>query len=174
VAGHYCLQALLVWPDDANPYNNLGQKNTLVGKTQSPAQFTFAIHNQASVRRRFELEADMYVIPDLAPCPEQPPGGAPGRGGRPQSRLEESRAHWQEALRKQAYGLFPVTNAWQLSIQPTSFDLAPGETKNVDVSIQPRSTPFTGTQAFNIHGFATPPNGPRLLVGGVTLLVEGS
>src|SRR5262249_14617037 len=29
--GHYCLQALLNWADDANPDNNLGQKNTQVG-----------------------------------------------------------------------------------------------------------------------------------------------
>jgi hypothetical protein len=29
--GHYCLQAFLDWPDDANRENNLGQKNTTVG-----------------------------------------------------------------------------------------------------------------------------------------------
>ena len=60
IPGHYCLQALLVWPDDANPANNLGQKNTQVGTMLSPAVFSIPVHNGASVPRRFEIEADMY------------------------------------------------------------------------------------------------------------------
>ena len=34
--GHYCLQAELNWPDDANPDNNLGQENINVKKLNSP------------------------------------------------------------------------------------------------------------------------------------------
>ena len=166
--GHYCLQALLVWPDDANPENNLGQENTNVGKMHSPAEFKFPVHNRAAVRRRFQLEADMYRIPAPAPCSEQPeiPRGS--------DRYTESRARWAHALRAQAYGRFPVTADWRVAISPAELELDPGETRDVMVSIERVAGAFSGTQAFNIHGFASPPNRPRTLVGGVTLYVEGS
>src|ERR1043165_3919071 len=45
--GHYCLQARLVWPDDANPSNNMGQKNTQVVQAHSPAVVDFAVRNDA-------------------------------------------------------------------------------------------------------------------------------
>ena len=167
-AGHYCLQALLVWADDANPENNLGQENTNVGKPHSPAHFDFTVHNDASVRRHYELEADMYRLPELQDCREEPP---PSRYG---SRLAESRARWERALQGQGYGRFPVTSDWRVTIRPSNFDLAAGASQNVSVDIEHPAGPFTGTQAFNIHGFATPPNGPRRLAGGVTLFVEGS
>ena len=66
--GHYCLQAQLVWPDDANPDNNRGQKNVQVGKAHSPAVFDIQVHNDADVRRTFTFEVDEYTIPPLDPC----------------------------------------------------------------------------------------------------------
>ena len=45
--GHYCLQAQLSWGDDANPDNNLGQKNVTVAAIQSPAAFSFMVRNEA-------------------------------------------------------------------------------------------------------------------------------
>lgn len=71
-SGHYCLQAFLDWPDDANPDNNLGQENTNVGVMQSPATFTSTVNNAASVSRRYQLEADMYQLPQRDPCPPRP------------------------------------------------------------------------------------------------------
>jgi len=166
--GHYCLQALLAWPDDANPNNNLGQKNTQVGKVSSPAQFAIAVHNEATVRRRFEIEADMYQLPVLPACSDQ--RAAPPKEGR----YAESRARWDAARHTQGYGMFTVTAAWKVSINPSAFDLAANQTTNVAISIEPAAGPFEGTQPFNIHGFASPPTGPRVLAGGVTLYVQGS
>jgi len=166
--GHYCLQALLVWGDDANPNNNLGQKNTQVGKVESPATFSIPVHNQATIRRRFEIEADMYDLPVLPSCSEQRPPS------RENGRFAESQARWAEALRTQRYGMFPVTPAWKVLITPEAVDLGPGASTTIAVSIEPTAGPFTGTQAFNIHGFASPPTGPRTMAGGVTLLVQGS
>jgi hypothetical protein len=166
--GHYCLQALLVWADDANPENNLGQENTNVGKLHSPAHFDFTVQNEASVHRRFELETDMYRLPELPDCGEET------KPTRYRSRLEESRARWARALNAQGYGSFPVTPAWRVTISPSNFDLAAGASRNVSVDIEYMAGTFDGTQAFNIHGFATPPEGQRQLAGGVTLLVEGS
>lgn len=173
--GHYCLQALLVWADDANPDNNLGQKNTQVGSLHSPAMFSFVVHNEASVPRRFELEPDMYRLPDLEPCGDQSESASlvVTKGVAP-SRLAESHLRWARALRAQSYGMFTVSDAWRVTIDPASFDLAPDATRTVDVSIEPTAGAFTGRQAFNIHGFASPPDGPRLLIGGVTLYVEGN
>jgi hypothetical protein len=66
---HYCLQAVLVWSDDANPFNNLGQKNTQVGKIHSPAVFSIDVQNQATVRRHFDIEADTTSFRNSRPVP---------------------------------------------------------------------------------------------------------
>lgn len=166
--GHYCLQALLLWSDDANPNNNLGQKNTQVGKMKSPATFSIPVHNQATITRRFEIEADMYQLPKLQPCLEQ------DQPSREKGRFAESQARWAQALRTQGYGMFPVTTDWKITITPNAFDLGPDAFTEIAVSIERTSGVFVGTQAFNIHGFASPPTGPRTLAGGVTLFVQGS
>jgi hypothetical protein len=167
--GHYCLQALLLWSDDANPENNLGQKNTQVGTLHSPAKFKFPVHNRASVRRQLDLEPDMYRLPRLPPCGDTPP-----RKDRRPSRLAESQARWEWARQTQGFGLFPVTAAWIITIEPNHFWLAPDQSQDVEVTIDSAQVPFIGTATFNIHGFATPPGGTRVPVGGVTLSVEGS
>jgi hypothetical protein len=167
--GHYCLQALLVWSDDANPNNNLGQKNTHVAKLQSPAVSSIEVRNRTGVERHFELEADMYQLPTLPSCSNEPP--PPRMAGR----YAESKTRWEAALRKQAYGRFPVTSDWILTISPKSFALGPNASINVSVAIGRASgASFSGTQPFNIHGFASVAGRPRSLVGGVTLLVEGN
>jgi hypothetical protein len=168
LAGHYCLQAQLECWDDANPNNNLGQKNVHVGKLASPATFSFAVQNTASVRRRFELQTDMYQLPTLGSCGEQQP--PPRVGGR----LAESRQRWTRTLSVQGYGKFPVTPAWKVTMSATEFDLEPKETRQIGVSIEPTAGVFSGSQPFNIHGFATSPNGSRRLAGGVTLTVQGT
>ena len=173
--GHYCLLAQLIWSDDANPNNNLGQKNTLVGETHSPAQFVFTVTNEATVARRFELEVDVYSIPELPRCSDAPSlettrlGSAKNAG-----RYAESQARWAAALLKQAYGMFPVTGGWKVTISPQDFELAADGSRDVNVSIEFAAGKFIGAENFNIHGFATPPDGPRKLVGGVTLNVQGS
>ena len=167
IPGHYCLQATLVWPDDANPNNNLGQKNTQVGALHSPAVFVVPVHNDAGVARRFEIEADMYTLPELPSCTEQP---APREK---QDRYAESQARWSGALRQQAYGMFPVTAEWRVSISPSEFELAANGSTEITVTAEPAAGSFSGTQSFNVHGFARPSTGPRMLAGGVTLHVLG-
>jgi hypothetical protein len=166
IPGHYCLQALLVWSDDANPFNNLGQKNTQVGKAQSPAAFTIEVHNQAAVQRRFEIEADMYQLPVLAPCGDSRALSAAG------GRYAGSKARWEAALRTQAYGLFPIKPTWSVVIMPRAFDLGPNASVSLSVSIEPVGGAPGGVQPFNIHGFAAAAGRERALVGGVTLYVE--
>ena len=168
IPGHYCLQALLAWPDDANPNNNLGQKNTQVGQLHSPAVFQVTVHNDATVRRHFDFEVDMYRLPSQPPCEEHRlPQRKPGR-------FAEAQARWDYARRTHGYGRFPVSSDWKVSVNPAGLDLDGGQTTTVQVSIEPAAGTFAGQQAFNLHGFAAPANGQRVLAGGVTLLVQGS
>ena len=75
--GHYCLQAELNWPDDANPDNNLGQENITIKKLNSPnATFTFPLRNDSAFARTLRLEADGYAIPAREPCPDRRPADA--------------------------------------------------------------------------------------------------
>ena len=170
-AGHYCLQAWLDWPDDANPENNLGQENTDVGKLHSPASFSFVVRNRASVTRRYLLEADMYRLPELDPCLPQPE--ADNRGAQRITRLQESRRRWAKALVTQGYGNFPISPEWKITIDPKTFTLAANHEIQVKVEIKYLLGIFIGQEHFNIHAFASGPHQEREIVGGVTLVVEG-
>jgi hypothetical protein len=167
IAGHYCLQARLDWADDANPDNNLGQKNVDVGVAHSPARFTFRLRNAASVRRGFVLEADAYQLPALRPCDDRPPPRAP-------TRIAESRARWQVALREQGRGTSPVPADWTVRIVPRELTLAPDEERTIQVAIEPRDPAFIGTRSFNIHAFVIGNGNDHQLAGGVTLQVTRS
>jgi hypothetical protein len=170
--GHYCLQAFLDCPDDANPDNNLGQENVQVGKLASPAKFQFAVRNIAAVRRAIVFEADTYELPARTPCGDD---YARQFGERPfTSRLNESRAHWVWARRTQAYGAFPVPDDWSVRIEPSRVVLDRDQEQTVDVTIEPRGPAFAGQKAFNIRGFAlSADNATRQPIGGVTLHVTG-
>jgi hypothetical protein len=163
--GHYCLQAQLSWADDANPDNNLGQKNVTVAAAQSPAEFAFVVRNEASVTRRFVLEADCYLLPRLRPCGED----ADSRDRQPTPRLVESKRRWAAALQEQSYGQFPVPNDWSVQIVPDRLSLEPREEATVQVLIEPTDPTFRGSKNFNIHTFALDESGAREMTGGVTL-----
>ena len=162
--GHYCLQARLDWLDDANPDNNVGQKNVNVRRLLSPAQFEFNVRNDASIPRRFALEADAYRLPDLQDCDER-------QRGQYKNRVEESRARWAQAKRTQSYGLFPVPEDWTVEIRPHAFGLDPREEQTVQVTIEPSNPGFTGSKTFNVHVFTADEREQRWLLGGVTLAV---
>jgi hypothetical protein len=173
--GHYCLQARLVWPDDANPSNNLGQKNTQVVQAHSPAAIDFAVRNDAGMRREFHFEADAYAIPPVPACPPAPAPPTPRdrAAATTQGRLAESRTRWAAALATQGYGRFPLGPGWTVAFEPSHPSLGPGEQINVRATIEPPAV-LTGRHAVNIHGFATPARRSTVLAGGVTLLVERS
>lgn len=166
--GHYCLQARLDWPDDANPDNNLGQENTNVGVLQSPAHFTFRVRNRAATERRFVYAVDDYALPDLPPCREV-------QSERPkilQTRLKESKRRWAAALSAQGYGLLAPPAGWNIQITPDKETLGPLEEIEVRVSIEPSSQGWRGKKAFNINAFSISRREERVFEGGVTLRVE--
>lgn len=173
--GHFCLQARLEWWDDANPDNNLGQENVNVGVAHSPAEFTFLLRNDASVDRRFALEADAYRLPELPPCDEQaPPSRDPARGQEPRrpTRLAESRARWERTLREQGYGSAPVPPGWSVRIEPAELALEAGGERPIRVMVEPPAGSGGPPTPLNVHAFALGGDGRRTLAGGVTLVVE--
>jgi len=154
-AGHYCIQVELLWPDDANPYNNLGQENINVQKLASPATFQFTLRNDSRFRRRYELRADAYERPRRIPCPERPPN-APPRGG------IEADPFALHRLKNH-----PVPEGWKVEFQPSDVIVLPGEEEQLVTVIVTAPAGFVGRQPINVNAF----DGDELM-GGVTLYAE--
>jgi hypothetical protein len=150
--GHYCLQVELLWDDDANPANNMGQSNTDVKPLNSPhATFTFPVRNERPDRTAVTLAVDSYAIPQLEACDDIPHE----RGRR--SRLEQHRAE-----------AWAVPAGWRVEVDPSQLVLAPGDQADVTVDITAPDG-FVGRQAVNVHARS----GGDLL-GGVTLYLDGN
>jgi len=145
--GHYCIEVLLEWLDDANPANNRGQENTTVGKLHSPAKFEFLVRNATMEPHAYRLEVDTYRIPELPPC-DQPQGG------------------WETRHSRRAYAIPP---GWSVRVDPGEVPLLPGEERTIRIDVEAPEG-FRGRQQFNVNAF----HDGDLLAGGVTLYVEGS
>ncbi|MEU1286958.1 NEW3 domain-containing protein [Kitasatospora sp. NPDC005856] len=150
--GHYCLQVELLWDDDANPADNLGQSNTDVKPLNSPhATFAFPVRNDRPERATVTLTLDGYAVPPLDACGEDRPPE------QQRSRLERHRVeHW------------PIPNGWRVTVHPAEVTLDPGERAEVTVDVTAPDG-FAGRQAINVHAGV----GSELL-GGVTLYVDGT
>lgn len=161
--GHYCLQVEAVWADDANPLNNLGQENTNVKPLNSPhAAFAFPVRNDERRERRLRLEADSYELPVLRSCDHERPAPTPTPSATERERrVAAARARHDRA----AHGVPP---GWQVVIDPAELTLAGQEEREVAVDVTAPDG-FSGRQAFNVNVFEA-----ALLVGGVTLYVEGT
>ncbi|HEX8069634.1 MAG TPA: hypothetical protein VF546_06765 [Pyrinomonadaceae bacterium] len=162
IPGHYCLRVRLVWPDDANPHNNLGQENTDVRPLNSPhAQFRVPVRNAARRRRILRLEPDAYEIPPRPPCDSNRPAR--------ETALTEAEieGHRREARARHNRAAFPVPPAWRVEVLPAQVELEPESQQVVTVAITAPDG-FHGRQAFNVNAFEG-----ATLVGGVTLYVRG-
>jgi hypothetical protein len=148
--GHYCLQVELLWDDDLQPANNLGQHNVDVKALNSThATFTFPVRNDRPERREITIELDGYAIPPLDPCD----GERQERGG---------------PLARHQRWAWPVPDGWRVTADPSDLKLAPGDSADVTVDITAPDG-FSGRQAVNVNAISDP-----YLLGGVTLYVEGS
>lgn len=172
VPGHYCLLVRLVWPDDANPKNNLGQENTNVGLATSPAVFAFPVRNEDMIRKRIHMTADAYVIPAKISCRQKPTKKDSDKRYSTQKRRDifippsEEKADWTFARVRHDPKAFPIPAGWAVDIQPAEFELGPGAAQHVKVSITPPND-FGGDRPFNINAMYG-----AVLLGGVTLTVK--
>jgi hypothetical protein len=160
IPGHYCLQVVLDWFDDANPLNNVGQTNTDVRPLNSPrATFAFPVHNGGRKVRRAQLDIDGYVLPARERCSEEPAASGDITNEERQRRMRHAIAHHSAHRR--------LPEGWQVNLAPETFSLEPGETREVTVEAMAPDG-FTGRMALNVNAFEGP-----VLLGGVTLYAEG-
>lgn len=161
-AGHYCIQVLLDWMDDVNPYNNLGQENTDVGMSHSPADFTFTLRNDTRETQTYRFEVDTYQIPKLLPCDKRE---IKVEGQRRFNRLVGEQV---EAVPDQHdRSNYPVPVGWSVEIDPVAPKLEPNQEQVIEAKITPPDD-FKGRQLFNINA-----NNRYGLAGGVSLYVVG-
>lgn len=169
--GHYCIKVRLVWADDANPKNNVGQENTNVAAASSPAMLAFPVHNDDAIRKLVHMTADAYVVPARLRCGEQPEKRDSDRHDPKHRRQDvfipttEEVANWTLARVRHGVEAFPIPAGWSVDISPVQFGLAPGGVQVVTVTITPPDD-FRGEHSFNVN--AMHGNG---LLGGVTLTV---
>lgn len=158
--GHYCIQVDLIWSDDANPANNLGQENVNVKPLNSPhAVFTFPVRNDANRPRTLRLAADSYRLGAPVPCePQRPPRNAAEAERQRAARRAAAQARHDRAA-------YPVPPGWRVAL-PGEVELRPGEERVVTVDITAPDG-FVGERVFNVNAWDE-----NLLVGGVTLTVH--
>ena len=151
VAGHYCLQVELVWTDDADQGNNVGQTNLDVKALNSPnATFNFPVRNNGLHPARLRMAVDAYRLRPLAPC-ENSADGQPRQG--------------RIALHRPEANALPA--GWQVAVDWNPDDLlAPGEERPVIVKVT-AADGFVGDLDVNVNAFDR-----ERLVGGVTLRVH--
>ena len=161
--GHYCLQVRLIWPDDAEPGNNLGQENTNVKALNSPhAAFDFLLRNEAGQRRLLRLVPDVYRPGARPTCAEDETPAA-----NPHLTPREIAIRRRTAETEHGRGRFPVPPGWTVAIAPEEAALDPGEERTVTVDVTAPDG-FAGEQAINVNAFFG-----ETLAGGVTLIVTG-
>jgi len=160
--GHYCIQVQLIWSDDANPNNNLGQDNTDVQPLHSPATFSFPLRNNDRLEQKIELQVDAYAIPPQRNCDGEKTADSTRMG------RAEIAEHIKIARARNDRNGFPIPDGWNVQISPSAaLVLGPGEQRDVNISITAPNG-FSGTKAFNVNAFAR-----TKLIGGLTLCVTG-
>lgn len=154
--GHYCIQVLLDWLDDANPLNNLGQENTNVGEIHSPVQFTFMLHNPTHEVLGYHFEIDVYQIPKRQPCSEV-------ERNEPREGMDTLGRRVPEVHDRRNY---PLPRGWIVDFDPSEPELAPGAAQLVRMTVTVPDD-FLGRQPINVNTFHH-----YGLAGGLTFYVE--
>jgi hypothetical protein len=174
-SGHHCLQATLVWADDANAANNMGQENTDVRRVPAghSARLTVPVRNTRPEAMALKLAVSGYEIP-AQPLPSR---GKPERrmstpGVRMRAISRPGRATRDQVdavIQQNRIGAFPPDPAWNAQLSETGMRLAPGETGTVDLTVvAPATAPAGARQRFTLSAH----DERGAVVGGVTLAVE--
>lgn len=159
--GHYCVQVELIWADDAEPRNNLGQENVVVKGLNSPnATFEFPVRNDRRFERDLRLVLDSYTLPPPPTCAERDLATAPAMED------DEHATRLRDAVDRHSPHRFPIPEGWSVAASPPRMQLAPGQHTTVKIEITAPDD-FVGEQVINVNAV------DRLgLVGGVTLKVH--
>jgi hypothetical protein len=146
------------WPDDLNPFNNLGQENTQVLQAASPVETVFQLRNAARVRREFRFEVDTFQILPQPPCSETQRNGS--------DRGNNGSANLTNAVRQRnSRANNPLPAGWAVAFSLATPTLNPDEEVPITGTVTPPDT-FHGTLPINIHVFSG-----TELIGGITIIV---
>jgi hypothetical protein len=157
--GHYCLQVEAVCLDDANPLDNIGQENTVVGAAQPGERMQFAIpvRNPRQATRRFDLRVDGYVLP------ERPLLVGEGAERRERKLLLE------RVVEANARDAFPTPSGWAIALSHELIELESDGATEVMLSVEVPPTATAGARhAFNVVVAEAGTTDP---VGGVTVVL---
>jgi hypothetical protein len=135
----------LIWTNDLEPGNNVGQHNTDVVEAQSPGIFAFTVRNETKREHRYRFESDAYVL-HTPKCED----------------LEEYRKDLARHL-----VATPLPPGWTVQLTPDHPVLAPGGLVSVTATVTPPAG-FDGTQRINIHALYTEGH-QDVLAGGVSV-----
>ena len=149
--GHYCVQVSFAWPDDLNPFNNLGQENTQVVMATSPACSASLCVTPKQIAKT------IGSLLTYSPSGHRRSAPTPASPSRRRARRRLVRYPvTQLARQKSAAGGLDVAFA------PPAPTLVPGEQIDVTVTVTPPDS-FTGDQPLNVHIFCG-----STLIGGIT------
>ncbi|MCW2517018.1 MAG: hypothetical protein JWR11_6060 [Mycobacterium sp.] len=150
--GHYCLQVLFDWIDDANPLNNLGQENLTVVAAHSPAEFTFPVRNTDRSVRTLAFQVDTYQPPQPLPCDQvqrPSPRDLQRRSVEPVSERLYPALPEQVLVRHDPVA-HPLPRDWHIEFSPSEVRLNPAQEVVVQASIMPPNG-FKGRKRINIR-----------------------
>jgi hypothetical protein len=165
-AGHNCLRATILHPDDANPLNNIGQHNTDVASPASPTRkLKFHVGNHSQHARRFTLSMNSYRLP-AQPLRPDPPRGASAKQLRVVETSRMSPAYLRRLREVNDFAKFPVPPSLQAKLERPELQLDPGQDVETFVEMRPAAA-GQGRQIVNVNVMLD-----GILIGGVTAYVE--
>lgn len=165
-AGHNCLRAIIVHPDDANPLNNIGQHNTDVAEPASPERrLKFFVGNQSQQEHTFVLTMNSYRLPEH-PLRPGPADGATGRAAADGSLNRRSPEYLRRLRELNDFARFPVPAFLDAKLEFSQLTLKAGQEVETFVEMLPPKA-GQGTQHVNVNVMLD-----GMLVGGVTAYVE--
>jgi hypothetical protein len=165
-AGHNCLRATIVHPDDANPLNNVGQHNTDVATPASATRkLKFYVGNHSPHERTYSLSMNSYRLPEQPLQPSQPRASVFGNIQR--GDLSRTSLGYLRRLQEiNDFAKFPVPSFLEAKLEHTELRVHPGEELETSVEMTPPNL-GQGRQNVNVNVMLD-----GMLVGGVTAYVE--
>ncbi len=168
--GHYCIVIAAVWPDDANPSDNIGQHNTVI-RDAAPRQrliIKFPVFGPTDGRAKLFAAVDAYTLPREPVHPGE--AGPITIANRPSDGRLTDDERLAEIVAANARGRFPPPDAWQAKVTPGEVDLEAGAQLELEFETTVPSDAISGAQQrFNVVVTNADTAG---LVGGVTVVVQ--
>jgi hypothetical protein len=168
-AGHFCIVISAVWPDDANPVDNIGQHNTVIRTAAPREQLTITVPVFGLLEGGATLHAavDAYALPRAPILPVE--AGPNTLADRPTEPSSDDERRLAAIVAANARGRFPAPEEWRAAVTPGEVALEAGASRDLEFSATVPGDASAGSeQRFNV--IVTDAESDRL-VGGVTVVI---